>query len=944
MKDPNKKIIVPEKIKNAFRVAGNHILKGAKRVGSATLRFLRTAWAATLRFFRNKPLLKRIGRESANSLLIAGRVFRNIFYAMMNTFLTVLLVMGVTGVIVACTFALYLYNYVDATVEEFDMISTEQDQTTMIYYVNEDGEIIELESQRLHSDENRIWVSYDNIPKYLKDAFVAIEDKRFFDHNGVDWIRTVRATALFAVGQSDSGGSTITQQLIKNTTGEDSFTIQRKIEEIFRALNLEKSKSKEEILELYLNTIYLSQGCNGVKTAAEKYFGKDVSELSLIECAAIAGITQNPYKWDPILHPENNKERRDNILIQMYEQGKINRSEFESAHDKELVLYTPPEEDEDTIPEEEESIVDGVKQEANSWYTDTVVEDAIDLLQEKYNVSEAVASQMLYASGLQLVIAMDEKVQSTLEAVYEDDALFTQIIGKTGELIAPESAMIVLDPTNGNILGIVGGRGEKTKSRLYNCATMAKRQSGSSIKPLSVYGQGLQSGKVTWSTVYDDAPVEFWKTTSNGSTTYRAWPKNSPATYGGLTTVADGITRSVNTLAVQILSDVGIRESFDFLTQKLHFTTLVEEKVINDKVYTDLELSCLALGGQTDGVTVRELVGGYTMITNDGVFCEPRSVLQIKDRNGNILIDNRLETEKALSVENAAILTRMMMRVMNMGTGSSSTLYKKINTAGKTGTTSSNYDRWFVGFTPYYLGGVWFGYRNQQSITGYSGNPALKIWDYVMLQLHDEIIKNASQAGGTLKRFELPSTVIEAQYCRDSGKLATQNCRTGDPRGSRVESGYFTADQLPTEYCDCHVTVDYCTIGKGIACDACPESAIKQVALIHVPDRSYPAWTKVTDAQYVYRQLEVGQKFRVGASYAFFETQRKSGEYFGTSSVSSAYNRVCTSHYIVNTSYEGKYNKAPINTSIPTGSLLELPSFPYTVRLETTVEERKRAS
>ena len=379
---------------------------------------------------------------------------------------------------------------------------------------------------------------------------------------------------------------------------------------------MEKSKSKEEILELYLNTIYLSQGCNGVKTASEKYFGKDVSELSLIECAAIAGITQNPYKWDPILHPENNKERRDNILIQMYEQGKINRSEFESAYDKELLLYTP-EEGEDIGSDEDESIVDGVVNEVNSWYTDTVIEDAIDLLAEKYNVSEVVASQMLYASGLQLVIAMDETVQSTMEAVYEDEALFTQIIGKTGELIAPESAMVILDPSNGNILGIVGGRGEKTKSRIYNCATMAKRQSGSSIKPLSVYSQGLQTGTVTWSTIYDDAPVQFWETDSG----YRAWPKNSPDTYGGLTTVADGITRSVNTIAVQILEDIGIQESFDFLTKKLHFTTLVEEKVINNKVYTDLELSCLALGGQTEGVTVRELVGGYTMITNDGVFC-----------------------------------------------------------------------------------------------------------------------------------------------------------------------------------------------------------------------------------------------------------------------------------------------------------------------------------
>ncbi len=916
-------------VKKVFSKETAHFLwEGTKMAAAATKKWLL------------KVFSKNTAREAANCLLIAGRVMRNFMYAAFNVLLSTLLVMGVTGVIVGGAFALYLYNFVDATVEEFDMISTEQDQTTMIYYVNEDGEYVEMEDQRLHGDENRIWVSYDSIPKYLKDAFVAIEDRRFFDHNGVDWIRTIRATALFAVGQSDSGGSTITQQLIKNTTGDDSFTIQRKIEEIFRALNLEKSKSKEEILELYLNTIYLSQGCNGVQTAAQTYFGKDVSDLTLIECAAIAGITQNPYKWDPILHPENNKERRDKILIQMYEQGKITRAEYEEAHDKELVLYDATKEDpDDSEVKDPDSIVDDVQQKANSWYIDTVVEDAIVLLAEKYEVSEAMASRMLYSSGLQIVIAMDEKVQSTMEKVYEDDALFTSIVGKNGELIAPESAMIVLDPRNGNILGIVGGRGEKNKSRLYNLATMAKRQSGSAIKPLSVYGQALESGVATWSTVYDDAPVEFWKS----GTTYRAWPKNSPATYKGLTTLANGLMDSVNTIAVQVLSDVGIKECFNFLTEKLHFTTLVEQRVINNQTYSDLELSCLALGGQTDGVTVRELVGGYTMITNDGVYCEPRAVLQIKDRHGNVVIDNRLETEKAMSVENAAILTQMMMRVMTGGTGTSSELYKTIDTAGKTGTTSSNYDRWFVGFTPYYLGGVWFGYRIQQTISGYSGNPALKIWDYIMVKLHEEYITESKTTGVPLKKFEIPSTVTKVQYCRDSGKLATTNCKSLDPRGSRVESGYFSLDTIPTEYCDCHITVDYCTVGNGVACDACPQTSIKKVALIHVPDRSYPIWTKVVDAQYGYRQLNIGDTMHNQASYSFYETQRKSGEYYGTSSLTSVYNRTCQSHYKKNVKYQGTYNRAPINTSIPVNSLIPAAVSYYTSdKVLTTIDEKKK--
>ncbi|MBE6638436.1 MAG: hypothetical protein E7616_03135 [Ruminococcaceae bacterium] len=891
----------------------------------------------------SKESVKRIGKESAVSASIMGRVLKNFLLSTVNVLLTLVLILGVTGVIVAGAFMLYLYNYVDASVEEFDMITTEQDKTTMIYYVNENGEFVEMEDQRLHSDENRVWVSYDNIPDYLKDAFIAIEDKRFFEHTGVDWIRTIRATMLFAVGQSDSGGSTITQQLIKNTTGKDSFTIQRKIEEIFCALNLEKSKSKEEILELYLNMIYLSQGCYGVQTASETYFGKDVSELTLIECAAIAGITQNPYKWDPILHPENNKERRDNILIQMYEQGKINRAEYEAAYDQELVLYDPTleeKEDPDTPPD---NIVDDASKKVNSWYIDTVIEDAIVLLAERYAVNEIVAAQMLYSSGLQVVVAMDQKVQSIMESVYEDEEKMASIIGTTGELISPESAMVVLDPKNGNILGIIGGRGKKTGSRLFNNATMAIRQSGSSIKPLSVYSQAIESGIVTWSTVYDDAPVEFWETTSNGNTTYRAWPTNSPKQYRGLTTVADGLMDSINTIAVQVLSDLGVRQSFDFLTQKLHFTTLVEKKVVNNQIYTDLELSCLALGGQTEGVKVRELVGGYTMITNDGVYCEPRSVLQIKDGNGNIIIDNRLDTEKAISVETAAIVRQMMMRVMTGGTGNVTSLYKTVDTAGKTGTTSSNYDRWFVGFTPYYLSGVWFGYKIQQSITGYSGNPAMKIWDYVMNELHKDIIAESEKTGKALETFHIPSTVTKVEFCRDSGKLATENCRSGDPRGSRVYEGYFTLDTIPKEYCDCHVTVDYCTGGSGIACDACPQSSIKQISLIHVPDRNFPISVTITDAQYVYRQMSPGDIMHTAVSKSFFETLQGEGEYFGTSGFTWVYNRTCKVHYVENAEYQGTYNKAPINSTIPSGSLIaKFPAVPGIEKHVLPVIDQKR--
>ncbi|MBP3321206.1 MAG: transglycosylase domain-containing protein, partial [Clostridia bacterium] len=289
----------------------------------------------------------RWSRELIDALDFLFKGAKIIFSAVLCILVTVLIIGTVCGLICGTTFALYLSSYVDATVEEFDLLASEQKQTSQIFIDDGTGNLDELEDEKLYASENRVWVDYTDIPQNLIDAYVAEEDKRFFDHNGVDWIRTAYATAQFVIGQADTGGSTLTQQLIKNITGEDDNTPQRKIEEIFRALNLEKQYSKEQILEMYLNTIYLSQGCNGVQAASYTYFGKPVSELELIECAAIAAITQNPSRWDPKLHPENNIERRDRILANMLEQGKITQAEFDAAYGQELKIYEAEPDDPD---------------------------------------------------------------------------------------------------------------------------------------------------------------------------------------------------------------------------------------------------------------------------------------------------------------------------------------------------------------------------------------------------------------------------------------------------------------------------------------------------------------------------------------------------------------------------------------------------------------------
>ncbi|MBE6543503.1 MAG: transglycosylase [Ruminococcaceae bacterium] len=858
-----------------------------------------------------KSRLKNLAIGIFEVLTVFKNIILRVLGAAVNVVLTLLLVLAITGVIVGCAFAIYLGNYIDASVEEFDLMSTDQDKTTVIYYYDEYGNPVELGGGKLYSSENRVWVSYEQIPENLINAFIAIEDKRFEDHDGVDWKRTVRATMLFALGQADSGGSTLTQQLIKNVTKNDDNTIQRKVEEIFCALNLEKVKSKEEILELYMNTVYFSQGAYGVQAAAYEYFNKDVSELTLIECASLAGIVKNPYSLDPRLHPDNNAERRDYILYEMLDQGKITQLEYDEAAHKELGLYDKDEDSEDTeipsteIPETEAPATDDpykdeeTTKKANSWYMDAVIEDGIKLLSEKYEVTEKAAEQMLYSGGFKIYIAMDPKVQTIMEEVYEDDAFINSIVEAPEGLMQPQSAMVVLDPTSGNILGLVGGRGKKTENRLFNYATMAKRQPGSSFKPIAVYSLALEKGLINYSTLIDDTPYTFnTSVSSTGSVKYTAWPINSPQSYRGLTVLNDAVARSVNTVAIKVLSKIGVQESFDHVTKNLGITTLVDKKVVNDRVVTDITLSSMGLGGTTYGVTVRELTGAYTIFTNEGTYVSPRTILEIRDEDNKMIIDNQPVINNVLSIENAALMTRILENVTqrSTGTGYGQPISKMVDTAGKTGTTSKNNDKWFMGFTPYYIGGVWFGYEIPQSLSSFPGNPSVRIWNAVMVRLHEEIIAQSKATGVPLKEFELPSSIVTIKYCKDSGLIATPACEL-DPRGNRIETGYYTADNMPNSFCDKHITVKYCNTGSGVASEYCPDEECREISLLHITDRDFPVQVRIVDAQYVYRTLTNGKVVYSKNDGPFFKNEIEKGHYVGITSSSKHFNKYCAVHY-----------------------------------------------
>lgn len=711
------------------------------------------------------------GKEVKNSGGIVLKVIGKIITYTLNILMTLLLVGLITGTIVGIAFAVYINNYIEVDVSEIKMLSTNQDMTTRLYYMdysdrtNRIGVPTEIEDQQLFSSENRTWASYDEMPTYLIEAFVSIEDERFWTHEGVDWKRTLGATFYYAIGKSSFGGSTITQQLIKNVTGDNDVTIQRKVKEIMSALELEKTMEKHEIMELYLNTIYLSQHCYGIQAAANAYFDKDVSDLTLTECAALAAIPKYPYKFDPYVHPDNNKDRRDDVLYKMHQLGKITDEEYEAALNTELEISLNSE--------------NSATSATTSWYTDAVIEDTIDLLVENLAVSETVASQMIYTGGLHIYTVMDPFVQETLETYFENQENFPKI----NEGIQPEASMVVVDPETGDLLGIVGGRGEKTSSRILNYATQTTRSPGSSIKPVAVYGPALEYGVINYATMVNDAPVD-------GN-----WPVNYPAGYRGPTPLYDAVARSVNTVSVRVLQDLGIYNSYDFVYNKLGMHSVIEEYVTSSgKVLSDLNLSALGLGGMTFGVTVREITSAYQPFANGGVYTENRTVIKILDSNGNVIVDNSGESRQVMSAQNAGIMTKILQGVIASGTGSRMTVDAYVNVAGKTGTTSDDCDRWFVGYTPHYIGGVWFGYTMPMSLNGFSETraPSLAIWDDIMTLLHQPLIDS-----GSVDSFVLPDGVIRASVCSESGRIATSHCDDG------AFTGYFVSGNMPG-YCDVH--------------------------------------------------------------------------------------------------------------------------------------------
>jgi len=645
---------------------------------------------------------------------------------------------------------------------DLDNYIANQSQTTIIYGYDADGN--EIEIARLHGQENREWVDLEEVCQDLQDAVVALEDKRFPTHKGVDWIRTIGVVVKYSFSQ---GGSTLTQQLIKNLTGENAGTFVRKYKEIKNALALEQHFDKDEILEAYLNTIYLDMGCYGIKTGAEYYFNKDVSDLTLMESAILASITKAPRGFNPIVNYENNRARATECLNYMLEQGYITKEEFDAALAEEVIFYGDDREREEEYVDEEDVMI---TTEYNSYYVDLVIETLIDDLREQYGYTESEAFRKVYYGGLKVYAALDMDIQDEIEYVYENRITFPKE-ADTEENPAIQSSMVILD-YEGRIVATAGRLGQKTGDRTLNIGTTSPRQPGSTIKPLSAYAPAIELNYYTWSSYIPNYGIAV-----KGED--KPWPTN----YGGvagsiddLKNLPQAIAPSLNTIPARIIDALTPTTSYRFLRDRFKISTLVEG---------DADYAPLAIGAMNWGLTCLEMAAAYVTFGNGGLYYEPWCYYKVTNAAGDeVILEPNREGEQVISSGTADVMLQLLKCVVTYpnGTGGAYAVSGQENWA-KSGTTSDNKDKWFCGGTGYYVGCAWTGFEKVQKAinTSYYGqNPAGKVYKEVMTRIHD---------GLEYKGFEMGDEVVRRSYCTGTGLLASANCPSS--------TGWYKVSFLP---------------------------------------------------------------------------------------------------------------------------------------------------
>lgn len=772
------------------------------------------------------------------------------------TFVQVFLLFLISAAVLGASAGIGVFKGILATAPDIGNIDVTPSGFSTFVYDIEGNQTAKLVS----TDSNRIPVSMDMVPEDLAHAFVAVEDARFYDHNGIDIKGIFRAAAIGIKNKFhfSEGASTITQQLLKNNvftdwTSEDSFAdrMKRKIQEQYLALELEKVMDKDDILINYMNTINLGQNTLGVQAASLRYFNKSVSDLNLSECAVIASITQNPTKYNPITHPDKNAERREKVLRHMLEQGYISQEEYDEAMADDVysrIQVVDSENGESTV---------------NTYFVDALTDDVLeDLIAAGYNETQAYT--LLYSGGLKIYSTQDPAIQAICDEVFADESNFPEntkwylnyeltvvnengdrtnystemfrsfwreaktgynliyssqdeaymdielykeaILGKGDEVFTetisltpqPQVSLVIEDQSTGYVVAMEGGRGAKSGSRTLNRATDTVRQPGSTFKVVSTYAPALDSAGLTLATIIDDAPFNY----ANGRPVGNWYGE----AYRGLSSLRDGIRDSMNIVTVKALTWITPQLGFDYL-MNFGFTTLEERKEINGEIFSDIQQS-LALGGITNGVTNEELNAAYACIANGGTYIKPKLYTKVLDHDGNVILDNTTPQSKQVIKETTAfLLTDAMVDVVTSGTGGSVN-FGTMPIAGKTGTTSDYNDVWFSGYTPYYTATTWTGFDNNVKLSGDEKTLAKKLWRTVMAKIHEDL---PSQS------FNVPAGIVTATVCSRSGKLPIDGLCNGTLR-----TEYFAEGTVPTETCNIHYSGPICNYCQLPATEFCP--------------------------------------------------------------------------------------------------------------------------
>ena len=694
--------------------------------------------------------------EAAPSILdLALSAAGGVFAFLGRIFFSILLAMAVTGIVIGLSLLFYILGIANEPLTiNLDTITL--NQTSKIYIQNYETQEWE-EDKQLYSTENRVWVNFQDIPKQMIDAQIAIEDKRFWEHDGVDLRRTGGAIFQLATGGSQFGGSTITQQLIKNLTDDNENSINRKFREIFRAFKLEKAYSKDDIIETYLNLVNYGSGCRGVQSAANLYFNKDIRDCDVVECAAIAGITQNPYAYDPLTYPENNAKRRNTVLWEMMEQGMMTYEEYldarlESNELKFVGYIVDSDEDDDT---------------GWGWYDDRLFRDVTQSLQKEFHITASEAEDMIYSKGLSIYSAIDTRAQEIAERHIHEWSTPTDP--------TLQVAYVMMD-FDGRIRATVGGRQEHDGKLLWDICSQSALQPGSTIKPLSSYVIALDKKMINYTSLVSDRPDYQWDMVDGY---YVSGPSNWYNSYYGDIPLNRALNLSTNATAVSVLKEIGLDTSYNFLTQKLHFRHLDPEKDSNNK-------AGLAIGGFHGGTTIEEMTAGYQIFCNGGYCYEPYTFYYVTDHDGNVILDNRDRgrADHVISTETSTIMNRLLHDVVNSGTSALGwrAAIPGWDIIGKTGTTDYAFDNWFMGASPYTVAGIWTGHDIHSSIAIDEQSKVHVLWKDIM----QEFLEDKEP-----KEFELGGDVVQHNYLKSSGLLTDYHV------GDAVGVGYYTSDNMP---------------------------------------------------------------------------------------------------------------------------------------------------